>query len=86
MGPSLGLGLLPHVGSSPSVVLHDSFPRSIRFCVEGVDAALHRISGCERAHFTTDAERLSGKLCSDLNYARIADIFKMGLHQYLDGI
>jgi uncharacterized alpha-E superfamily protein len=68
------------------IVLHDSFPRSIRFCVEGVDAALHRISGCDRAHFCTDAERLSGKLCSDLNYARIADIFKIGLHEYLDGI
>jgi uncharacterized alpha-E superfamily protein len=68
------------------IVLHDSFPRSIRFCVEGVDAALHRISGCDRTHFCTDAERLSGKLCSDLNYARIADIFKMGLHEYLDGI
>lgn len=68
------------------IILHDSFPRSIRFCVEGVDAALHRISGCDRTHFATDAERLSGKLCSDLNYARIADIFKIGLHQYLDGI
>jgi len=68
------------------IVLHDSFPRSIRFCVEGVDAALHRISGCDRGHFCTDAERLSGRLCSDLNYTRIADVFKMGLHEYLDGI
>ena len=68
------------------IILHDSFPRSIRFCVEGVDAALRRISGCDRDHFTTDAERLSGKLCSDLNYARIDDIFKVGLHQYLDAI
>jgi len=66
------------------IILHDSFPRSIRFCAEGVDAALHRISGCDRDHFNTDAERLSGKLCSDLNYARIGEIFKMGLHQYLD--
>ena len=68
------------------IILHDSFPRSIRFCVNALDAALHRISGCDRAHFENDAERLSGKLCSDLNYATINDIFKMGLHQYLDGI
>lgn len=68
------------------IILHDSFPRSVRFCVDGVDAALHRISGCDRTHFCSDAERLSGKLLSDLNYARIADIFKIGLHQYLDGI
>lgn len=68
------------------IILHDSFPRSIRFCVEGVDAALHRISGCDRKHFSNDAERLSGKLCSDLNYATINEIFRIGLHQYLDGI
>lgn len=68
------------------IILHDSFPRSIRFCVEGLDAALHRISGCDRAHFTTEAERLSGKLLSDLSYATIAEIFRVGLHQYLDGI
>jgi uncharacterized alpha-E superfamily protein len=68
------------------IILHDTFPRSIRFCIEEVDAALHRISGCERAHFCNDAERLSGRLCSDLNYIRIAEIFKIGLHQYLDGI
>lgn len=66
------------------VILHDSFPRSIRFCAEGLDAALHRISGCDRAHFTNEAERLSGKFCSDLNWATIGDIFQTGLHQYLD--
>ena len=68
------------------IILHDSFPRSIRFCAEGLDAALHRISGSPRTHFASDVERLSGKLCSDLNYATIGDIFKTGLHQYLDGI
>lgn len=68
------------------ILLHDSFPRSIRFCAESLDAALHRISGSSRSHFEVEAERLSGKLCSDLNYATIGDIFKTGLHQYLDGI
>jgi uncharacterized alpha-E superfamily protein len=66
------------------IILHDTFPRSIRFCVEGLDASLHRISGCARTNFSTDAERLSGKLCSDLNYATIGDIVQSGLHQYLD--
>jgi uncharacterized alpha-E superfamily protein len=68
------------------IILHESFPRSIHFCVERLDASLHAISGCDRAHFSTEAERLSGQLCSDLNYTRIDDIFKAGLHQYLDGI
>lgn len=66
------------------VILHDSFPRSIRFCADHLDAALHCISGCDRTHFSNNAERLSGRLCSDLNYTTIADIFNTGLHEYLD--
>ncbi|MEA3211759.1 MAG: hypothetical protein QOE70_4816 [Chthoniobacter sp.] len=68
------------------IILHDSFPRSIRYCADQLDSAIHRISGCDRAHFTNETERLSGRLCSDLNYTAIADIFKTGLHEYLDRI
>ena len=68
------------------IILHDSFPRSIRFCVDGLDHALHCISGSARAHYATEAERLSGKLLSDLNYATVDDVFKLGMHQYLDSI
>jgi uncharacterized alpha-E superfamily protein len=68
------------------VILHDTFPRSIRYCVDGLDRALHCISGSPRTHYATDAERLSGKLLSDLNYATSEDIFKVGMHQYLDNI
>jgi uncharacterized alpha-E superfamily protein len=68
------------------IVLHEEFPRSVRFCVEQLDTALHTISGSPRSHYANEAERLSGKLCSDLNYATISDIIKGGLHQYLDGI
>jgi uncharacterized alpha-E superfamily protein len=68
------------------IILHDTFPRSIRFCVERMDIALHQISGCNRQHFSTEAERLAGRLCAALNYTTITDIFQGGLHQYLDGI
>jgi uncharacterized alpha-E superfamily protein len=68
------------------IILHDTFPRSIRFCADGLDSALHRISGCGRDHFSNQAERLSGRLVSDLNYATIGEILKFGLHEYLDGI
>lgn len=68
------------------IVLHDKFPRSIRFCVDAMDEALHRISGCDRVHFSTEAERLSGRLCSELNYTTIGEVFQTGLHEYLDGI
>ncbi len=66
------------------LILHDTFPRSLHFCVGQLDAALHCISGCDRAHFSNDAERLSGMLRSSLDYTTIQPIFTEGLHQYLD--
>jgi uncharacterized alpha-E superfamily protein len=68
------------------IILHDEFPRSVRFCVDALDEALHRISGCDRNHFANEAERLSGRLYSDLNYTTTAEVFRLGLHEYLDGI
>jgi uncharacterized alpha-E superfamily protein len=68
------------------LILHDSFPRSIRFCVNAADQALHRISGCDRSHYSSEAERQAGRLSSDLSYATIDEIFEIGLHEYLDGI
>lgn len=68
------------------LVLHDEFPRSIRFCVDRLDRALHRISGCETSHFSNEAERLCGQLRSNIDYTTINSVFAMGLHQYLDQI
>jgi uncharacterized alpha-E superfamily protein len=68
------------------IILHDSFPRSIRFCVDTLDVALHRISGCDRSRFSNEAERLAGQLCGDLHYKTIAEIFQEGLHESLDSI
>ena len=68
------------------LILHAEFPRSIRFCVESLDAALHRISGSNETHYANEAERLSGRLRSDLVYATVGDIFRFGLHQYLETI
>ena len=66
------------------IILHDSFPRSIRFCVDAIDSALHRISGCDGAHFSNEAERVAGRLSGDLKYTTINEIFRAGLHEYLD--
>ena len=68
------------------LILHDNFPRSIRFCVEKMDQALHRISGCDRSHFCNEAERLAGMLRSSLEYITISTIFERGLHQFLDHV
>jgi uncharacterized alpha-E superfamily protein len=65
------------------LITHPDFPRSIRFSVESLDAALHRISGSPTTHYANETERLSGRLRYDLNFATIGDIFEYGLHQYL---
>ena len=66
------------------LILHDTFPRSIRFCVDALDQALHSISGVDRGHFSNEAERLSGALRSNLAFTTVDSIFRFGLHQYLD--
>lgn len=68
------------------ILLHEDFPRSVRFCIERVDRALHHISGSDQDHFANEVERLSGRLCSDLRYAEIGEILRSGLHEYLDGV
>ena len=71
---------------SEFILLNAQFPRSIRFCVDQLDSALHAISGAHRTHYANEAERLSGKLCSELNYAVISQITSDGLHEYLENI
>ena len=70
-------------GKCDSIFTHPEFPRSIRFSVESLDAALHRISGSPETNYANEAERLSGRLRYDLDFAAIADIFDYGLHEYL---
>jgi uncharacterized alpha-E superfamily protein len=68
------------------IIAHPEFPRSIRFSVDFLDAALHRISGSNEANYANEAERLSGRLRSDLDYITIGEIFEFGLHEYLETI
>src|SRR6478752_4547655 len=62
------------------LIAHQEFPRSIRYCVDSVDAALHRISGVDESRYANEAERLSGRLRSEVDYVTIAEIFETGLH------
>ena len=68
------------------VITHSGFPRSIRFCVDSLDEALHCITGSDESRYANEAERLSGRLRSDLDYVTIKEIFSFGLHQYLVSI
>src|SRR5205807_978320 len=68
------------------VITHPSFPRSIRYCVDSLDNALHAISGSDLNRYANEAERLAGRLRYDLHYVTIGEIFKFGLHEYLESI
>jgi uncharacterized alpha-E superfamily protein len=69
------------------IVLDSTFPRSIKFCANEIDAALHRISETEPGHsFANEAEKLAGRLASTLNFCDIDDLFEQGLHVFLGDV
>lgn len=66
------------------LLLSDEFPRSVRFCVRHLNAALRRISGVHEGRFSNDAEKLAGRLLAELQFSTADDIFDIGLHTYID--
>jgi uncharacterized alpha-E superfamily protein len=66
------------------LLLDDTFPRSLRFCVSELNRALRRISGVAEGHFCNDAEKLTGRFLAELQFGTIGEIFDASLHQYLD--
>lgn len=67
------------------LILDKLFPRSISYCVRQAELSLFAIAGStpERG-FTNLAEKSISRLRSDIEFTVIEDIFKAGLHQYLD--
>ncbi|MEM1407524.1 MAG: alpha-E domain-containing protein [Bacteroidota bacterium] len=65
------------------LVLNRYFPRSILFCLINVESCLHQISGSGPG-YSNQAEKAIGNLRADIEFADINDIFKIGLHEYLD--
>jgi uncharacterized alpha-E superfamily protein len=66
------------------LLLNDSFPRSVRFCVSELNRAIRRISGVAEGNFCNDAEKLTGRFLAELQFSTVDEIFDRGLHQYLD--
>ncbi|MBS1154779.1 MAG: hypothetical protein H6R07_703 [Proteobacteria bacterium] len=61
------------------LILRDDMPRSLRTCLEAVDAALNKIANRHSA----ETIRRAGQLHAELRYGRIEDIFADGLHHFL---
>ncbi len=66
------------------LILNLEFPRSIRYCLGQAESALHSISGTPDEAYANPAEKLLGRLRSELDYKSIDEINDSGLHEYLD--
>lgn len=56
------------------LLLSRDFPRSALYCISRLQHAIHAISRCPITHFSNEAERLTGKLISQLKYATPRDL------------
>jgi uncharacterized alpha-E superfamily protein len=68
------------------LVLSQTFPRSIRYCLDRLDESLHHITHSEAGEYTSAVEMAFGKLRSKLALLSIEEILDHGLHEYLTGI
>ncbi|MBK8506658.1 MAG: alpha-E domain-containing protein [Saprospiraceae bacterium] len=66
------------------LVLDQEFPRSINYCLNKANQSLHAISENYRTGFSNQPEKLVGMLLSEISYSGMEDIFKQGLHEFLD--
>jgi uncharacterized alpha-E superfamily protein len=74
------------VGVIRFMVLNADFPRAIRFCVARCRESLKEIAGGDEDECVSGAERLLGRLESELRYIDVGEIFERGLLGFLDGI
>src|ERR1700735_190674 len=68
------------------MILHPQHPRSIRFSMTEVQAGLRALSGTLSGSYANEAERLAGRVVERLRYDRVDEIFKQGLHSYLNDL
>jgi len=62
------------------------FPRSVRFCIRGIDHSLHAITGSPVGTFSNEAERLTGSALAMVNFTDFDQVEEKGLHETLDDI
>jgi uncharacterized alpha-E superfamily protein len=66
------------------LILHPKHPRSVRFSTIELQSGLRAISGTGPGTYSTEAERLTGKILEGLRYATIEEIFERGLQGYMN--
>jgi uncharacterized alpha-E superfamily protein len=67
------------------LILDRRFPRSVAHCIRQAELSLYEISGNNITNgFGNEAERSLSKLRTEIEFTETSDVFKTGLHQYLD--
>ncbi len=68
------------------IVFNPMFPRSLNFCANEIDAALHRLSQTPGRAYADPAEKRSGRLHASLSFASADDLVAEGLHPFVSRI
>lgn len=66
--------------------LDNEFPRAIHYCLSRAQESIHDISGSPLDRFVNRSEKLIGRLKSTLDYTDETDIFKDGVHEFMDNL
>jgi uncharacterized alpha-E superfamily protein len=74
------------VGVIRFLVLDPDFPRAVRFCVGRCRESLKEIAGGDDDEVASEAERLLGRMESELRYIDVVEIFQRGLLPFLDDV
>jgi len=65
------------------LIFENSFPRSLLYCLEQMNAFSHLIAGSRPDEHRNDAERRYGRFFSNLNFMTAHDVIEKGLHEFL---
>jgi len=68
------------------LLLHPEFPRSVRFALEAAAGALAVIEGPATRRYPGNADRILGRVLSDLRYAELDQVLKGDLHAFLGSV
>jgi uncharacterized alpha-E superfamily protein len=68
------------------LVLHPSFPHSIRFSAGALEAALKLVGAEVSSRRSSRVERIAGRMQATLAFGQIDEIMAGGLHAYLDTV
>jgi uncharacterized alpha-E superfamily protein len=68
------------------LLLHQSFPRSVRFSLEAAARSLSAIESAVPGGGMSKADRILGRVLGDLRFGELDQLLKGNLHEFLSGI